>query len=241
MNQERQGQISKIVIKGFKSIKECELDLKNINVLIGANGAGKSNFISVFEMLQKILSRELALYAGKKGISPLLYNGKEVTDSISVEFHFDSFQYSYDLEWTENDSLLFRGESLIFGRNGKELLGESNHRESNALNTLRKNENQVEIPQIMLNPSWRIYQFHDTSPSSRIKSENNISNSVHFINDARNLAAFLYRLKQVFPKEYNNILRSTQLVAPFFDDFILEPKELNKEQIIFEMEEKKLR
>jgi len=236
MNEQRQEQLSKIIIKGFKSIQECELDLNYINVLIGANGAGKSNFISIFEMLQKILSRELALYAGKKGISPLLYNGKEVTDSISAAFHFGSLQYSYELEWTENDSLLFREESISF--EGKELLGDGGHRESNALNTLRKNETQAEVPQIMLNPSWRVYQFHDTSPSSRIKSENNISNSVGLMTDARNLAAFLYRLKQFFNKEYIDILQAIQMVAPFFDDFVLEPKELNEEQIVLKWKKK---
>jgi predicted ATPase len=236
MNEQRQQQLSKIVIKGFKSIKECELDLRNINVLIGANGAGKSNLVSIFEMLQKILSRELAFYAGKKGISPLLYNGKEVTDSISAEFHFGSLQYSYELEWTENDSLLFREESISF--DGKELLGDGGHRESNALNTLRKNETLAEIPQIMLKPSWRVYQFHDTSPSSRIKSENNISNSVSLMNDARNLASFLYRLKRHFNKEYNDILQAIQMVAPFFNDFVLEPKELNEEQIVLKWNKK---
>lgn len=236
MNEERNDQLHRIAIRGFKSIKECDLDLNNVNVLIGANGAGKSNFISIFEMLQKILSREMALYAGKKGIAPLLYNGKEVTDSISAEFSFGSLLYSYELEWTEDDSLLFREESLIF--DGKELLGDGGHKESNALNTLRKNETQVEIPQIMLNPSWRVYQFHDTSSSSRIKSENNISNSIFLLNDARNLAAYLYRLKQFFPKEYNDILHAVQMVAPFFDDFVLEPKELNEEQIILKWKKK---
>ena len=38
-----------ITVKGFKSIKSVEeLDLRPINILIGANGAGKSNFIGVF-------------------------------------------------------------------------------------------------------------------------------------------------------------------------------------------------
>jgi predicted ATPase len=236
MGKERSEKLSRIAIRGFKSIKECDLDLNNVNVLIGANGAGKSNFISIFEMLQMILSRELALYSGKKGISPLLYNGKEVTDSISAEFHFGSLQYSYELEWTENDSFLFREESLNF--NGKELLGDGGHKESNAQNTLRKNETHAEIPKIMLNPSWRVYQFHDTSPSSRTKSESNISNSVSLMNDARNLAAFLYRLKQFFQIEYSDILHAIQMVAPFFDDFVLEPKELNEEQIILKWKKK---
>lgn len=41
----REGQLTKIQINGFKSIRECSIDLKPINVLIGSNGAGKSNFI----------------------------------------------------------------------------------------------------------------------------------------------------------------------------------------------------
>ena len=32
------GQLSKIKISGYKSIKECDLKLNNINVLIGNNG-----------------------------------------------------------------------------------------------------------------------------------------------------------------------------------------------------------
>ena len=32
------GQLSKIKISGYKSIKECNLKLSNINVLIGSNG-----------------------------------------------------------------------------------------------------------------------------------------------------------------------------------------------------------
>ena len=52
------GQLSKVAIKGYKSIKECNLTLNSINVLIGSNGAGKSNFISAFTLLQSILKKE---------------------------------------------------------------------------------------------------------------------------------------------------------------------------------------
>ena len=44
-----------ITVKGFKSIKSIEeLELRPINILIGANGAGKSNFIGVFSFLNAI-------------------------------------------------------------------------------------------------------------------------------------------------------------------------------------------
>jgi predicted ATPase len=34
-----------IEIKGYKSVKDAKLDIRPINILIGANGAGKSNFL----------------------------------------------------------------------------------------------------------------------------------------------------------------------------------------------------
>lgn len=38
--------LNKISIEGFKSIKKADLTLGNLNVLIGANGAGKSNLLA---------------------------------------------------------------------------------------------------------------------------------------------------------------------------------------------------
>lgn len=37
--------IENIHIKGYKSIKEAKIELRPINLLIGANGSGKTNFI----------------------------------------------------------------------------------------------------------------------------------------------------------------------------------------------------
>jgi predicted ATPase len=52
--------IENVIIKNFKSIRDLELPLTNLNVLIGSNGVGKSNFISFFEMAKASSSvREL--------------------------------------------------------------------------------------------------------------------------------------------------------------------------------------
>lgn len=41
-----------ITIRGFKSIRSLEnFELKNLNVLIGGNGAGKSNFLEFFRLV----------------------------------------------------------------------------------------------------------------------------------------------------------------------------------------------
>ena len=49
MNDYSKKQLSKVMIKGFKSIEKCELELTALNVFIGCNGAGKSNFINFFK------------------------------------------------------------------------------------------------------------------------------------------------------------------------------------------------
>ncbi|MCL2247594.1 MAG: AAA family ATPase [Lentimicrobiaceae bacterium] len=237
MNELNQEQLSRIYIKGFKSIKECDLELSNINVLIGSNGAGKTNLISVFEMLQNILEQELSYYVGKKGgVTSLFYNGKETTDSISTEFYFGSLVYTFELEWTDNNNLLFRSESII--NEGKEIMGKGGHSESKVKDEIQKISINTKFPKMMSNPSWRVYRFQDTTSSSRIKSEQNISNDISLMSDGRNLAAFLYRLKNCFPKEYTDILRAVQLVAPFFKDFVLSPNELNNEQIVLRWQHK---
>jgi predicted ATPase len=235
MSQEELGKLTRVVIKGFKSIKECDLDLKNINVLIGANGAGKSNLISVFEMLQSVLAGELAYYIGKKGVETLFHNGKGATDSILAEFHFGVNMYSFELEWTEDNSILFREERLV---TGNATWGDGGYGESKVREALNNDIFDKNIVESILKSSWCVYRFQDTTPSSRKKSEQYISNDIVLLPDGQNIAAFLYRLKESYPKEYARILWSVQLVAPFFGDFVLTPKELNNEQIVLRWQHK---
>ena len=46
--------VSKIRVKNFKTFDDVCLDLNNFNVLIGACGSGKTNFVQVFELLNDI-------------------------------------------------------------------------------------------------------------------------------------------------------------------------------------------
>lgn len=231
----RQNQLRKIVIKGFKSIKECELDLGNINVFIGANGAGKSNFISVFELLQKSLAGELTHYALRKGIDPILYNGKEATDSILAEFCFGENLYSFELEWTENDSLLFREERIEAGTT---TWGDGGYKESKVREALNAANIDRETIQTLLNPQWRVYQFNNTSPTAKMKSENGVGDYDTLHSDASNLAVYLHHLREQHPDAYKKILRAIQRVAPYFKDFELKPKDENAEQIVLRWRQK---
>jgi predicted ATPase len=84
---------------------------------------------------------------------------------------------------------------------------------------------------------WRLYHFHDTSHSALVKQVHGINDNEYLRNDAQNLAAFLFRLKNHHEANYKRIVKSIQLVAPFFGDFHLRPTVDNKEKIQLEWTE----
>lgn len=52
--------LTRITIEGFRSIRYAELALGDVTVLIGANGAGKSNALGFTKMLSHMMSESLS-------------------------------------------------------------------------------------------------------------------------------------------------------------------------------------
>ena len=78
--------MDKIEIKGYKSFKELKLDLLPINILIGANGSGKSNFLSFFEFLNRLYEQKLTEYVALNGgIDKYFFQGSKTTDAETAE------------------------------------------------------------------------------------------------------------------------------------------------------------
>lgn len=224
-------QLSRINISGYKSIKEASIQLRKINVVIGSNGAGKSNFISAFTLLQNILTQNLQVFVAQSGLNSLFYNGRKVTDEIAFQVFFGNNSYGFNLIPTDDNRIIFRREyfgyygtfenkSTVAGGNSESMW------QSGVNNSL-----DDYIKPILSKQNWRVYHFHDTGRSSKVKQEHNLSNNQVLMNDAGNLAAFLYRLKENYKKSYNEIVGTIQLIAPYFKDFVLEPLEANRELI----------
>ena len=79
-----------ITIRGFRSIAAVErLELRALNVLIGANGSGKSNFLEVFKFLRKIREGRLQDYIGQQGgADSILHFGGEATPNLDLDLSF---------------------------------------------------------------------------------------------------------------------------------------------------------
>ncbi len=85
------GKLEKIQLKGFKSIRNMDLELRRLNVLIGANGAGKSNFINLFRLMNKLVQKNLQFFLNQQGgVDRFLHFGRKVTDAIEIRFLFQS-------------------------------------------------------------------------------------------------------------------------------------------------------
>jgi len=240
--------INKIKIKGFKSIQDLELDITPINILIGANGAGKSNFISFFKLLHQIYEQKLQNYIGNN-IDRLLYFGRKKTDKIwgLIEFQQEkdnnknALAFSISNKKGTNQGYIEHLEDR-FNRGSSEInynlwhpkIWNKDTEESDLKNIKSWRANYL---QDYLS-SFRIYHFHDTSDSSAMKSSCEINDNRYLAENGRNLAAYLYFLQETQPKFFKRIEYLVKSIAPFFDRFDLAPDQINPKQIELRWQEK---
>ena len=223
------NQIKKIKIKGFRSIKDQEIELGNMNVLIGEAGSGKSNLLTAFTLLMEILKQNLGLYSAQRGAMALLRCGKDPAESISMEFVFgDGNAYGFELCPTEDDRLFVQREYFSDGET-EDPISSGPHMNSQWKNAFGSIAGSVK-PVLEAN-RWFVYHFADVSPEARVKSVGGIVNNAYLLPDGSNLAAFLFCLKHSYPQDYQQIVGIIRMADRNFQDFYLEPQKLNEDFI----------
>lgn len=106
------GALSRVKISGYKSIQSCDIALGRINVLIGGNGAGKSNLVTAFSFLQNILKKNLQVAVAQSGMNALLYRGRKETDEIAFEVYFGDHSYGLILTPASEDRPIIQKEYI---------------------------------------------------------------------------------------------------------------------------------
>jgi predicted ATPase len=231
--------LEQITIKGYKSIRELEnFPLASLNVLIGANGSGKTNFISAFKMLNQIVEENFQVFISQQGgADTLLHFGQKKTEQILLDLQFGSNGYSCSLVPAAGDTLIFESEQVWFHDKAHyptpyvEGLG-GGQRETRLLEISRFTKNTTIADHVLRAiRSWRVYHFHDTSAGAKVKQRGDLGDNAALRADASNLAAFLYLLRETQEAHYRKIISTIRMVAPFFDDFNLRPDPHNREKI----------
>lgn len=221
--------LEKLTLKGFKSIRELnDFQFNKLNILIGANGAGKTNLISFFRLLNEIVERRLQHHVRKQGgANSFLFDGAKTTKFIYAEALFGLNGYRMRLEPTVDGNLFFAKEAIWFNESHLPTpyvmaLG-SGHTESKLPEEADITSGSIPSFVVPALKGCRVYHFHDTSETAAVKQPHDVNDNRFLRPDASNLAAFLRLLRQSSPARYKRIRETIRLVAPFFDDFLLEP------------------
>ncbi|MEW6235927.1 MAG: AAA family ATPase [Candidatus Omnitrophota bacterium] len=237
--------LSRLTIKGFKSIQSLEnFELTNLNVFIGGNGAGKSNFIDFFRMLHAMMELPLpelplaslqAYLEDGGGIDDFLFNGPKITKQIEVKMYFGANGYRFKLVPTADEAYLINDEARYFegGSTGWWELG-SGHSTPKLLEEVKKTK-YPKVPYYVFDSisEWKIYHFHDTSKFAAMRRSETIADNEYLRFDAANIAPFLLYLKNNKSDSYEQIVDTIRLAAPFFDDFKLKPNGQEKVKLLW--------
>jgi len=234
-------QISRITIEGYKSIRQLrDFELRPLTILIGANGAGKSNFVSFFTLLHEMVEQRLRVEVQKRGgADALLYMGPKTTERIVGKLHFGQNDYEFVLVPTPGNHLVLAEETTAYtgGKYGDSRKTLSGTAESQ-LKDLKDRPGVLGAPRGVAGyiydalSSWVVYHFHDTTDTAAVRRQGSVRDNEYLRSDASNLAAFLMKLRATKSDRYDMIRDAIRLVAPFFDDFVLRPQRLGGDDAV---------
>ena len=196
--------VETIAIAGFKSFgAEVRVSLRPVNLLIGANGSGKSNFLNAFAFLQAFGSGHMDDFVIREGgAERILHFGSRNSEKMTMTTTFGGGDgYELHFRYAEPDRVMYVDPFPP----GREDEG------SRRLNRFG---------------SWRCHHFLDTGFHSPMKMTCKVDDNRFLRHDGSNLASLLYLLKQKHKRSYRDIQDAVRLVVPFFEDFLLEPFQL---------------
>jgi predicted ATPase len=229
------ARLKKVIIRGYKSFSPdhpLEIELGDVNILLGANGSGKSNIISFFRMLNYMMGGGFQLFVEKEGTSQVfLHYGPRRTANICGELHFEDQthinQYSFQLAYAVPDRLIITSEEVVWGQKNRTLQKlslEPDFKESALINGQHSSNTTFRVIRSILS-KCKAYQFHDSSPESAIRQSSPVGSANYLQAEGANLASFLYYLKENHRPNYDRIVGYIRLIMPQFRDFYLEPNE----------------
>lgn len=208
--------LDRIIIDGYKSIKHIDLSLRSINILIGSNGVGKTNFISFFRLVNNIYEQRLQNYTMRHRAESLLHYGLKNTKEIKGYLQFADNAYGFSLQPRTNGSM-FIAEEKSYYRNQPYTVGNMDESQIKNSTTYRDKWLRAYLQ------SYHIYHFHDTSEGAPLRTEAAVNDTRILGTDGGNLPAFLYMLRKQHPKTLKRIELTIRSVMPYFERFDLHP------------------
>ena len=225
--------LHRLTVRGFKSIRSLEeFEVRGVNVLIGANGAGKSNLLDVFRSVSELANGGWQVHVQQEGgADAMLYGGRRKTRRLEIALSFDRghCHYSFSAE-PAGDGLVLGREWLSPGAaeaaepvTARRLL--SGRPSGWSAEDVRDDARDLAIYQLSAYAlsgirDWRVHHFGDTSRVSGMRCPQDVRDNLRLKADGSNLAPFLRFLRERHPRRLQDIVETVRIAAPFFGDFV---------------------
>ncbi|QTR49573.1 AAA family ATPase [Candidatus Thiothrix anitrata] len=224
-------------IEGFRSLKDVQLqDMQPLTVLIGANGAGKSNLMRFFEMLSWMLKgQKLQEFIGDQGgADDQLFMGAKRTPHLKATIVLETAKgmndYAFTLSAAAANKLIFVEERYRFSASGQSSeakwsqlpVGGSESALVDVAQTA-KTTNATAKAIVHLLRGIVSYQFHDTSKNAYLKQAWDMNDYAFLRSHGGNVAAVLLYLRENHVKRFQLIEKQIRRVLPSFGGFELNP------------------
>lgn len=228
--------LKKLTLKGFKSIESLvDFELGPLIVLIGANGAGKSNFVDFFRMLRAMVNGGLQTFVNERGgADGFFYLGPKHTPLISARLEFGENAYGFDLSATAAGQIMIAEERIGTVNRIRAI---SRGRFESYLSEIKDGKparpsGEARIESLFYDAvfGWRVYHFHDTSMLAPMRRDQSVRDTEALRDDASNIAAFLLQLRDTHKGSYDLVRDTVRQIAPFFDDFTLRSEMKGEEE-----------
>ncbi len=198
MTSDSRLKLKNLHLKGFKSISSEGEDIafNDVTVLLGANGAGKSNLVSFFSLINHMTSGALQNWVAKNGFAnSILFYGIKNTTRLEALLHFESDQvedkYEFILSHAAGDNMIINEEKIYFRNKSRAApyvktldFGVKESTLSTKLQNTKENQTAIVLSRILR--SCRVFQFHDTSPTAYVRNKSYIEDGRYLKSDGGN-------------------------------------------------------
>lgn len=224
-----------VTVCGYKTFRELRnFHLNRINVLIGGNGSGKSNFLDFLHLVGQ-LARELLRVHVKQtgGPDALLTGGSKATSQISAHLTFtrdqparETNEYRFSLRSAHTD--------LVFGHEWFKPTQPAVPSDMHPAKDpplvdrgmwLRGGDFEAWLPGsyrpgfLESLKSWRKYHFQDVGRLAGPRKSVPARDNRVLKPNGSNIAPYLLRLSREHPDAYRRIVRDVRFAVPHFGEF----------------------
>lgn len=195
--------ITRIFARGFRSIRHLDIDPGRITVLIGANGSGKSNLLSLLRMIPLMRTESLRNFVGEAGgASTLLHYGPKTTREIELRLEFAQHDganlYAARLGYAAGDALVYLDETVGYRGPGEQEFQLTSLGAGHVESRLEAAASAPDARTAKTVRGWlsrmNFFHFHDTSATAPLRQNAHQADAQYLRSSGANLAAYLRRL-----------------------------------------------